>query len=284
MTDDAVTSMEWTMNGGHPVSWDCAWAELAWCHPRRHRPLSATPSSPVVEITVNRPNAQLQCTNEQQPIALENGLTSRNNPKKAKKQALRAHECKTKAAALPSHANGIEIGQLVFVSVDLDSAEGELAIGLARVVQICDGDECKLMWFVRKEWCRQPRQHEWSKSPTFRVAADPNNAARSYMSRENVSKVLPIQVSLTKTSKTNFPRLDASCVRLLRELCSQRGLLVSSPHNMPPQQNDDSSEGDVGRPTSDPCVDDRISSRLLSRKRACRRSVVRDDSSENSDS
>lgn len=275
------------MNGGHPVSWDSTWDELAWRHPRPHRP---TPSHPQVVEVVNKPYVQIQDVAEQQPIALQNGLTSRNNPKQAKKRALVARDCKATAASLPRHANQVDIGQLVFVSVDLESAEGELAIGLARAMQSCESGECKLMWFVRKEWCKQPRRHEWSKSPTFRVAADPNNPSRPYMTKEHLRKVLPVRVSLTKTSKPNFPRLDASCVRMLRELCAQRGLSVPSPSNISPPHNDDSSEDDVGAPTEhtssrEQVVDEqRISSRLMSRKRACRRHhVICDNSSDTSE-
>lgn len=82
------------------------------------------------------------------------------------------------------HLDRVSVGMLVFIVVDMDSAEGELAIGLARAMQSCEdiNGQWRFMWFVRKEWCTKERNcvtmRAWSKSPTFRVAADPCNPSK----------------------------------------------------------------------------------------------------------
>lgn len=158
---------------------------------------------------------------------MENGVTGRNNLKKHKSQAkLRAERFKA-VQQMPEHARSVKAGELVLISVDVESAEGEVAVGLARALQNCDEGECRFLWFVRKEWCRRPRRHEWSKSPTFRVAADPTNAKKRYVTKEPLAKVLPVEVVTTEQSQRDHPRLDANCVRMIKEYCTQRGLVCA---------------------------------------------------------
>lgn len=279
------------MIGGLPLSWASAWKELAWCHHRAHKPKSTD-----VQITLSpnkdnsagaAPTQKPMQTMDRVPIALANGVTGRSNPLKEKKKAKDKVDRTAAVATMPEHIDGgVRTGQLVFISVDLQYAEGELAVGLARAMESCkEGEgECKFMWFVRNEWCKKDRQHQWSKTPTFRVAADPNNPARPYVTKEPLHKVLPLEVVTTKKSiKKDLPRLDSGCVKMVRELCMQRGLVCPCPQpklddedgvpkNGPDQRHRE------GAPNQS-SMNERVADRVLARKRA-RHQVVLDVSDE----
>lgn len=231
--DDAATDKHWQMADGFPTSWESAWAELAWRHPRAHRPVpeangaSSTAGVAGQDTTQGKQSTSIAPPQTDLPIAIVNGVSGRNNPRKDKARAMSNADLRALVAAMPAHLDQVKKGMLVFISVDLASAEGEFAIGLARAVADCDSGDCQFTWFIRKEWCNKERKHKWSKSPTFRLAADPTNAKKAYVTKEPLAKVLPVQVTLTTTSKHNLPRLHADCVRTIRELCVQRGLLCN---------------------------------------------------------
>lgn len=281
-TGDAETDITWQMKGGFPQSWDCAWDNLAWRHHRPHRSLprertTAQEGEPQ-EATSLGSGSTPSHTHREVPISLVNGVTGRNNTKKAKKRDKDELDRHTSVSNLPSHLDKVTTGLLVFICVEVSSAEGELAVGLARAMQTCDTGECKFMWFVRKEWCKNPRKHEWSKTPTFRVAADPDHPSKPYVTKEPLSKVLPLDVVLTQKSKQNYPRLDSECVRKLKELCVQRGLVQAMPFlvaqpSVATAFNEDSSDASYQEPEqevsmTEPYGSGLIAERLLARKRA----------------
>lgn len=158
---------------------------------------------------------------------MENGVTGLNNLKKHKTQAQKEATRRQEVHELPAHAESVAIDSLVLISVNKESSEGEMAVGLARAMESCESGDCQFKWYVRKEWCRKPRRHAWSKSPTFRLAAHPTNQSKCYITREAIEKVLPLQVVVTANCKRDHPRLEAGCVRNLREFCMQRDLMCS---------------------------------------------------------
>lgn len=291
-TGDAKTDKQWTFKGGFPQSWESAWNKLAWRHTRAHRPERVSrptgSSSGCALGNDATSSAQAQPTQQELPLEILNGVTGLNNPKKDKVRAKADLDRQKTVGDLPDRVESVTVGTLVFISVELSSAEGELAVGLARAMQSTDKNECRFMWFIRKEWCVQPRKHEWSKTPTFRVAADPDDPTKPYITKEPLSKVLPLKVILTKASKANFPRLDANCVRMIKELCLQRDLVVQRPHSSHSarDQDDDSSDCNV-EPSMQTdhmpqnSAHELISSRVRARKRNSR--VVRDASSDEDD-
>lgn len=162
-------------------------------------------------------------------MAIENGVTGRNYSKKQKKDAVTDMARSQAVEELPHHVESVVAGMLVLVSVAKRSAEGELAVGLARVLQSCDRGMCKVLWFVRKDWCKKPRKFEWGKAPTFRVAADPTNATKRYITKEPLEKILPIKIETTENCKKDHPRLGVHCVRMIKEFCMQRDLICPKP-------------------------------------------------------
>lgn len=281
------------MATGSPIDWTSAWSELAWQHDRPHRP-RPSPDASRHGVPSPEPPQAMPNPNKQPPIAVMNGVTGRSNPRCKLAQGRATLEREKAVAEMPMHATYIDVGQLVFISVDLASAEGELAVGLARAMQTSkDGDkDGRFMWFIRKEYCSKERKHTWSKTPTFRVAADPDHPSKPYVTRELLSKVLPLEVKITKNSKKDLPRLDASCVRLLRELCLQRGLFVEeAPRSVYPQSPAvpaTATDGEASATTTSKGKraadeDQRIAHRLQQRKRESgkRRQVIYDDSSAN---
>lgn len=282
---DAKTEIQWTMRTGHPVQWNEAWAKLAWMHPRAHAPRreSSTPPSAAAPLeTFDCHTTPPSSTTL--PLALDNGVTGRNNPRKDREHAAKGISREKAVAALPEHASQVTTGQLVFISVEIESAEGELAIGLARAMHNYEVGEGEFMWYVRKEWIKKPHRFEWSKNPTFEVAADPDDPSKPYVTKEQLCKVLPIAVALTEGCKKNCPRIDAACVRMLRTLCAQRGLLQMQPK---PQQEDGASRNEDATSSDDevakhdhlsrPGVDELISHRVQSRKRV-RSQVIYEES------
>lgn len=219
------------MTGGLPLSWEGAWDVLAWRHARPHQRANlVVPVAAPIVANLRTPGQDNSKASEEIPLAVENGVTGRSNLKKDKIRGMSDVHRKKTVRTLPPHLDHVSVGMLVFIVVDLDSAEGELAIGLARAMQSCDGDaECRFMWFVRKEWCTKERKHSWSKSPTFRVAADPSDPSKPYVTKEHLRKVAPVEVVLTQKSKADYPRLDSECVRVLKEFCTQRGLWCPGP-------------------------------------------------------
>lgn len=233
---DAQTNKQWTMYHGSPISWETAWRLLAWHHastqqaqPRAQDGNAAMSKQavgvPPQNVSDNNGNPAPSRKQREVPLAIENGVTGRNHARNAKKKARSAVERQQLVSNLPVHIESVTVGALVFISVDLRFAEGELAVGLARAMQSCDEGEARFMWFVRKEWCAKERKHEWSKTPTFQVAADPSNPSKPYVTKEPLRKVLPVKVILTKQCKKDYPRLDVECVRTIREFCVQNGLL-----------------------------------------------------------
>lgn len=214
------------------------------------------------------------------PLAVQNGVTGRNYPRKDKSKGTQEIKRRDAVRSLPEHLDAVTVGMLVFICVEKHSAEGELAIGLARAMQNCHTDgECRFMWFVRKEWCAKERRHKWSNSPTFRVAADPSTPGRPYVTKEKMCKVAPVKVVLTEKSKKDLPRLDAECTRTIKEFCRQRGLLCAQP-----QVASSASSSCVSSPSSDKphagvshaardvlseevAASERVADRLLKRKR-----------------
>lgn len=211
LSDDAQTDKTWKMTGGLPISWDAAWGQLAWRHPRAHKPhgagrVHATESSRTDPSSTREPGTFQE--SREVPLAVDNGVTGRNNPKKDRVKGTQEVSRRNAVRELPEHLGSVTAGMLVIIVVDKESAEGELAIGLARAMQSCDGDkECRFLWFVRNEWCTKERKHLWSKSPTFRVAANPENPKKPYITKEPLAKVCPVEVTLTEKSKRDSPRL-----------------------------------------------------------------------------
>lgn len=167
------------------------------------------------------------------PLEMENSITARNNLKAAKERVVQTHKRQTKVAMMRKHLHKVKKDDLVFVDVsDLQAAEGELAIGLARVLEGCTGSgDCKLRWYLRKEWVKSKR-HTWSAGPSFQWAGNPDpssSSGRYYETMEPLERMLPIDVELTGTATYANPRLTSECVRVAREVCRQRGLVCKPP-------------------------------------------------------
>lgn len=275
------------MHGGHPRSWVEAWGDLAWRHQRPHRPASvvAAPAAAARQPSAAEGAASRPIPQAEKSIHLENGVTGLNNLKKHKERARKDATRRKDVHVLPAHAQSIVVDSLVLISVDKESAEGEMAVGLARAMESCEGGECQFKWYVRKEWCTQPRKHMWSKSPTFRLAADPNSRSRCYVTREPLEKVLPLEVVVTANSKRDNPRLEAECVRMLRELCLQRDLICAertAQNRSVSVRPSDSSDEDHVASTSEPQHGvERVADRVRAQKRRTlsRRIVIDHESS-----
>lgn len=132
------------------------------------------------------------------PLALENGVTSRDNHRVDRARAkVQVSRQQLVAALLESSVKKVTKDSFVFVDVSsMEVVEGEMAIGLARAMQDCSSGSFKLKWYVRKEWIRD-KKHQWSSSPTFKVAGDPIEPKRAYVTTEPLDKVLPLKVNLT---------------------------------------------------------------------------------------
>lgn len=268
------------MKGGTPKSWAVAWNDLAWRHKRQHQPAAAEGAASSVaansDAHVTEPPLR-----QEVPLAMENGVTGRNYLRKHKEKAVADVARQNAVRDMPVHIDAVTVGMLVFISVDKASAEGELAVGLARALQDCNEGECKFIWFVRKEWCKMPRRHEWSKSPVFRIAADPSNPGKGYTTKEPLERVLPVEVVLTSQCKRDSPRLDVKCVRMLREFCVRRDLVCAHVHatedaacaegGVPGPEEVDSQDGEVEhaqeRNVPEQPVGNRIADRIRARKR-----------------
>lgn len=226
LVGDAQTDASWTMNG-LPISWSASWAELAWRFKRPHRPPSErqTEQSSSGEGRAAAPAAALSRCRAQLPLELENGVTTRHNKRLDRSHAEADVKRQKAAASLNMHVEHVKKNSLVFVDVSsMESAEGEMAIGLARALEDCNSGNLKLKWYVRKEWSTD-KKHKWSTSPTFMVAGDPDQPRSAYVTQEPISNVLPLEVALTSKSTDTKPRLTAECVRMAREVCKQRGLI-----------------------------------------------------------
>lgn len=222
------------MSTGFPVAWNTVWSVLAWRHERPHRPTMN--SQAALALEANQENASQEEPKErcEEPLAIQNGATGLNNRRLDKKHAVADTRRRCNIEELPSHRENVSKGEFVFISVpDLTLPEGELQVGLAVALEDCAHDEqsCKFKWFIRCEWACKTPQHEWSKTPIFKVAGDPTNPKKAYISEEPLNRVLPVNVRLTQNCKGERPRLTAECVRVIRELCQQRGLINTSPTN-----------------------------------------------------
>ena len=95
-----------------------------------------------------------------QQLALLNGMTGKDAPKKTRKQAVTAQTNTNNAAALPKCLDSVTEGGLYFVSLEPSINEGDLRVGLARAVEskaIAEGqahEDVKVLvkWYARNEW------------------------------------------------------------------------------------------------------------------------------------
>ena len=104
----------------------------------------------------------------------------------------------------------------------------QVALGLACSNASGAKAEVRVDWFARKEWIKT-RRHEWSLTPTFEHAKDPDTRRR-WNTPELSGNFVSVRPMLTKTtiamSRTKTtPRLTAECVRSLEEYCKQYGLI-----------------------------------------------------------
>jgi len=166
-------------------------------------------------------------------LALENGVTGVSNTRKAKNKALALSATDQAVAKLVTeHRLNVSTGDLVFVSVAPTLAEGEMAVGFGKAMQIDtggdDGSTLSVAWYVRKEWV-SGKNWAWSQNPTFIAAGDPDQPTRPYVTPQPLASVLPVLPLLTSACKRTEPRLNAECVRLLRAYCVVQGLTTSAP-------------------------------------------------------
>ena len=161
--------------------------------------------------------------------ALLNRVTGGNVSKRSRSTAVKARALRQSVAAMSAHIEQVEKGNLYFIQLEPEVDEGELRVGLARADDDATEGTFRVTWFSRIEWLRSSPCARWSLTPTFRLARDPHTGRVGYTSLEAVTDVLPLLPLLTPASLTpqnsDRPRLLASSVRALTELCRQRDLI-----------------------------------------------------------
>ena len=122
----------------------------------------------------------------------------------------------------------IKAGRLVFVS--LDAFEGELRVGLGRVVQQKGDDQTEIAWCERIGWSndRTKKGFLWNNNPSFRAYRPKRRVVID--THPNID-LLPVPVTLTTHShhspalsladKKQKLRLEKPCVQLLYSFLRQ---------------------------------------------------------------
>ena len=233
----------WPVTHGSPFDWAACWKDLCWRRPRAHQPrpiagaaapLATITTSPPLDLALQPAPAPARMTDQQ--LALLNGMTGKDAPKKTRKQGVTAQTNTNNAAALPKCLDSVTEGGLYFVSLEPSINEGDLRVGLARAVEskaIAEGqahEDVKVLvkWYARNEWLGSQHVWQWSDGPSFQVAKVPGTR-NVWKSPEPLSSFLPVRVQLTPAAleegREDSPKLLAVCTRFLRAVCVKRDLV-----------------------------------------------------------
>eukprot|EP00965_Chrysotila_dentata_P255040 6212079-Pleurochrysis_carterae.AAC.1 len=212
-------SSSWSMEHGTPISWADAWRKLAWRYPRPHQPQQGgaqfAPAAAQEAATTAADNSETRHESgaaAARPVraravdaAIYNGVTGLNNPKRVKKKAVQAQQRDTCIDSSGVSRESVNVGELVFVGVP-DCFEGELAVGLGRVVAPASSEgEVMVEWLQRVGVSCDPlhRGYAWTGSPRF-VALLDANTRRVQQNLQPLTDVLPCPVRLTTKSEQRY--------------------------------------------------------------------------------